>query len=175
MIIKRESMNYATAFLKNIIFKGRHRWKFRFGYDNGSAPFSVGLWRCDMGEIGACDLVNYIGKYERKCYVYDSYALCKNIYDLADEWSEDNSYGLAINDGGVIEMHVDFDALTLSFSINGIEFGVSHNIKDGKYRAAVSISAKNTKIELLSYTKHEGNDDEETEDEDDEDKPILSR
>ncbi len=52
----------------------------------------------------------------------------------------------------IIEMIADFDSLTLSFIINGTDYGKSHDIKQAKYRAAVTVYYPECSIELLEYS-----------------------
>merc|ERR1712176_386990 len=47
-----------------------------------------------------------------------------------------DKYGVKCNTGDIVEMFVDFDELTLKYSVNGIDQGVAYKIQPGSYRAA---------------------------------------
>ena len=54
-----------------------------------------------------------------------------------------------LKSGDIVSMHLDFEKLTLSFSVNGVDYGISHNIEPEKYRCAVHVYDKAAVLELL--------------------------
>eukprot|EP01084_Bolivina_argentea_P164896 286600_1 len=65
---------------------------------------------------------------------------------------KDDTYGQKFEkEGDKIEVCLDMKNLTLSYAINGTQYGVAHDVNNREYRLAVSIYP-GRKIELLSYS-----------------------
>eukprot|EP01083_Nonionella_stella_P166912 559536_1 len=134
IIQKTQTITRCTAFLSNVVDKGKHGWKFKFIGDSAS-PLCVGIW-CDNMNVNDHHLSNYLGKFANSAYVFDLWAAATNICNASDSWTDDNTYGRRVCSGDVISMYVDFNSLSLSFAINATNYGISHKIKNNKYRAA---------------------------------------
>ena len=70
-----------------------------------------------------------------------------NKHEINDSTFTDK-YGETPKEGDIVTMRIDFDALSLSYSINDKDYGKAFTIKKSKYRAAVSLYYKNASIEL---------------------------
>ena len=86
--------------------------------------------------------------------VWDTEDCCLNKYNKADEWTDKYSYGFRVWSGSIICIVLDFNKLSLSYTINGTDYGVAFKIKKSKYRLAVSSRHKKDSIELLEYSQN---------------------
>ena len=131
----------ATAFMSNIIEHGKYEWKFRLNKYDGTGVI-IGVWNInDQPKID--DALNtWIGRDKNtSSYVYD----WRNTQINNDGIHEKipiramKGYGQRPKKGSVIEMCLDLNVGSLSFKIDGEDYGVAYdNIKPSKYRAALS-------------------------------------
>ena len=54
-------------------------------------------------------------------------------------WIEDDNYGADCNTNGVIMMTLDLNKLSLSYSINGCDYGKAFDVENTQYRAAITV------------------------------------
>ena len=66
-------------------------------------------------------------------------------------WTDDcQNYGAKYVEGDIVEMILDFEGKELRFKVNDVDYGKSHDIKEGsKYRAAVSFYYNGDAMKLL--------------------------
>ena len=145
-IIKHLKGGWDTIFLRNIVNTDKHHWKFKIIKHSGNC-LMIGIWN---NKYQIKSDYEYIGEKANISYVFDAYFARLNKHEKYNHWRRDNSYGRRIKPNDVVEMVLDFNNLSLSYSINDVSYGKAHDIKKGEYRAAVSIYAKSC-IELLSY------------------------
>ena len=133
--------------MTNIVSKGRHEWKFKIHKLSGGG--SVGIWnmKYDPKPI----LLKGIAEEAERAYAFLLNGARLNVHDKAHEWTEYESYGQVCQSGGTISMLVDFNKLTMSFEINGKNYGKAFDISKGEYCAVMTTNDPNVKIELLSY------------------------
>merc|ERR1712187_712572 len=58
-------------------------------------------------------------------------------------------YGIKCKVGDIIDMILNFDDLSLSFKINGTNYGKAFDIKQEKYRAAAYMNCRGDVIKLI--------------------------
>ena len=66
-----------------------------------------------------------------------------------DAWS--TPYGIKCNINSIIDMFVDFHKLSISFTLNRIDYGKAFDIKPGRYRVAIGMNGSFHKLALLHY------------------------
>merc|ERR1712228_378981 len=125
----------ASCYLENIVESGRWEWKFQLvrTYTSSVRWAMIGISKAQKFlpmdtyfTIGHNQGYGYSTSDGRKTTVIGGYAAAP--------------YGKKCVDGDIVEMILDFDELSLSFKVNGIDYGKSHYITHGKYRAAVFMS-----------------------------------
>ncbi len=142
---------YDSAYLRKIVYSGQHHWKFRLNVITTSF-IRIGIWKNDVYITG--EYINHcsLNKYANTAYIFDGCGRINYHNHKPTRYSQFNSYGVVLNiNGTIVDMFVNFDSLELSFAINGINYGKSHDIDDCKYRAAISCRGQGTQIELLSF------------------------
>ena len=143
ILIKKKS-SMTTAFLSNIMDKGKHHWRFQIETPDGEA-IDIGIFKEECDSKRCID--SYPGKQANEAYMFSTSGHV-NTYNEANAWYK--QYGKKCKSGDIIDMVLDFDDLSLSFSINDKSYGKAHeNIEITQYRAAVYLYTANHKIELL--------------------------
>eukprot|EP01084_Bolivina_argentea_P176821 305922_1 len=146
-VIKRTRVSGSSAFLQNIVDTGRHIWTFKINNVGDSNNLRFGIWNNKHKPV----FDYHIGHNNvNTAYVFCGYAgkLCK--HNSAGYNPVDN-YGIVCGQNTIIEMDLDFSALSLSFTINDVDYGKAFEIEPAAYRAAVSGGYNHTVIELLQY------------------------
>lgn len=116
----------------------------------------IGIFNADLA-ITRCDTFFSFGEYE---YIWN----CDRHYGRGDDiisvlgseiyhrQETKKLYGDVAKTGDVIDIYVDCEKRTVSFSINDIDYGVAFkDVKQGKYRLAVCLTGIGTSIQILSY------------------------
>ena len=148
--IKGNSYSQHTAFLNKIVYDGKHHWKFKL-IKWEAIHLMIGIWKNNV-KITSDVMNSYPGKSKNTAYIFYAGYGCINNHDKHNSYTRTGDYGIQCSSTGtVIDMFIDFDELELSFSVNGIHYGVSHHIDPGKYRGVVSFENKENQIELISY------------------------
>ena len=123
---------YGRAFLENKVSEGRHIWTFKVHKH----------WAC--AGIGIWNMENDPGTRKNRAYLL-LYTNCRlNIHDQDGEWTDVGSYGEKCKSGAIISIHVNFNHLTVLYTINGKEFGKAFDIRPGEYSVFYA-------IELMGY------------------------
>ena len=95
----------------------------------------------------------YIGKKPKNAYAWSTGDRTLNKYNEADKWTDFDSYGCKVKSGDIICIFLDFISLSLSYSVNGKDYGIAFKIKKSKYRLAISSKWSGDSIELLEYSR----------------------
>ena len=135
-----------SAFLKRTLESGHHEWRFRIDkrkIDIQSIVF--GIWRIQKDEDPP--IHTWFTNGGNKGYCFN--AVYSQIGDIKSGFTIGTKYGVRCNEGDVIEMILDFDDLSLSFRINGTDYGKAFDIKQNKYRAAVFLKQMGDTVRLL--------------------------
>ena len=140
--VKIRGYGHPSAYLKNIVDSGHHKWKFRIV--QRTSVMSIGIWRVQMNESPPLD--TYFTYGHDKGYAY---SLSTGMSTAICGAQSRTKYGVRGKDGDIVEMILDFDDLSLSFKVNGIDFGKSHDVTQGKYRAAVHLIGKGDEIQFI--------------------------
>ena len=158
-----------TIFLKNIVNKGIHIWRFKIVKKEGDGYMKVGFWKARLGNklTEAGDYCNArIGYFARHmsgyphAYAFSPYfsRINSTIYRW-NQWPEpeldmfkhSRRYG-ATKKGDIIELCLDCNAWTISFGVVGKFREIAFkNIEKTEYRAALTLDRQGMEIKLLSY------------------------
>ena len=138
-----------TAFMTNIVSEGKHCWTFKvIKYVGCNLMF--GIYYANLQRSNA--LTTYIGSMENTAYAFDFGYGELNIHKRRGEWIK---YGIDINyletEQAEIEMRLDLNNLTLSYTINNFDYGVAFKVKRAKYCAAFTSFYSENSVELLKY------------------------
>ena len=147
--IINKGLSKTTSFCKRIVECGHHEWKFKIKNISGEMIF--GIWKVYQTAIpafisGENFMYTRSGNYgfsARNGKISESYG----YYD----GYKYKQYAKKCEKGAIIEMILDFNQLTLNFKINGKDYGVSHYIQKGQYRAAVYMCLEGDRVDLLRH------------------------
>eukprot|EP01084_Bolivina_argentea_P020489 38098_1 len=135
--IKRDG--HETAYLSNIVHAGVHHWTFLIDQFK-----KQGGWTMRIG-VYFGDKMTYDGTYDKNCFCLLSYAGKLEIPCKA-------KYAKAFFEGDKVDMYLDLDEQTLSYSINDKYYGKACQVNKGpNYRAVIGIYEDGNKIKLLAY------------------------
>ena len=94
----------------------------------------------------------YIGGDDSDCVVGYGFIMNGSLTNAdVNEYGTDYGVSYYDNSGGILEMKLDFNKLTLSYTIDGTDYGKAFDIPKGKYRAAVTLDTSKAVLSLLSY------------------------
>ena len=131
-----------NVYLTNIVDSGHHKWTFRIV--KRTSLMAIGIWRVQTNVSPPIKYYFTDGYDDGYAYIL-SYGKSSAI----NGGHSDKNYGVKVNDGDMVEMILDFDESSLSFTVNGIDYGKSHDVKLGKYRAEVHIVGYLDQIQFL--------------------------
>eukprot|EP00484_Ammonia_sp_Unknown_P001346 CAMPEP_0197021340 /NCGR_PEP_ID=MMETSP1384-20130603/2215_1 /TAXON_ID=29189 /ORGANISM="Ammonia sp." /LENGTH=228 /DNA_ID=CAMNT_0042449147 /DNA_START=33 /DNA_END=719 /DNA_ORIENTATION=+ len=148
-ITRMTNFGFKTAYLRNVVCAGTHIWKFKY-IENGYQDW-----------IGICDANKpTILRGPVSNAIYDTaygltFSKLSFLHRPATEIRARNGDITGYNCIGkdTIEMRLDFNTLTLSYTINNSAayFRAFANIKPTEYRVCVTLSQKDTQIALIDY------------------------
>ena len=128
----------SSSFCEKIVDKGKHHWQFKI-IKNGSIV--IGMWKCKDGNPPKSDYFWYNNK---------GYGYCTgNGY--TGHGSSLREYGIKCKADDIVDMFVNFDDLTLRYSVNNKDYGVAWEIENTQYKCAVYTYSKNDSIKLIEY------------------------
>eukprot|EP01084_Bolivina_argentea_P022832 42465_1 len=131
-----------SCMLTRNVETGYYSWKFKIKKVSGF--MIIGIWM--------------VGKEtERAINTYftidgSGYGYCCHFARITDPdsgFTNYADYAIKCKSGMIVEMFVDFDKLSLSYKVNGKQYGKSHDIVQHKYRAAVYMLCKGDCVEIL--------------------------
>merc|ERR1719206_18646 len=138
-----------SAFLSNVIDRGRYSWRFRLANVNSGHTYwttTIGIWKCRKGIVPPINHIFTIGQHV-------AYGFAANIGVLVDPATghddEQKTYGQWCRAGDIVEMHIDLVRCELRFIINGVDYGKAFDIEKTAYRAAVNLSQIDDAVELI--------------------------
>lgn len=125
---------FRSAFLKNVAKNGKHIWMFNIihcGYRDmiGIAPFKAVMCTDEDLCCFQCHGATYFQMFSSK---------------------QQQSRGIFVCDGDIIEMSINFESLIVCFKKN-YELVCARKIIKAEYVAGVTLSEVNAEIKLISY------------------------
>ena len=132
-----------SAYLENITQSGLNKWKFKIVRRTGS--MIIGVWRVTYNNDPMVDTCFTLGGNRGYGYSVNT----AKITDVEYGWPTASRYGVKCRSGDVVEMVLNFYDLSLSFKVNGTDYGEAHRIKPDKYRAAVFMHQIGDEIQIL--------------------------
>ena len=136
-----------SAFLTQEVDSGVHSWKFKVlkCVDNEFTTMHIGIWDTSKndGKPPSDCAFNYVNA-KRQGYSFATTSGKKRI-DASNymAWAE------TCYDGAIVDMKVDFDELSISYMVNGKDYGKAYDIEAGKYRAAVYLCFEGDSYQLI--------------------------
>ena len=123
---------------------GKHKWKFRYDQVTRNVWNLIGIAKTRTQLPTEKPWMGIGGDY--------GYAFAGPQSVTAEpKW---RLYGKCCNSGDIVEMILDLDERTVSYTINGKDYGIADdNIEQTEYRAGVTLYRTHDKITLLSYQK----------------------
>lgn len=134
----------SCSYLKRIAEYGQHQWRFKL--ENITGQIWIGILRVE--HYKSDDYTSMNDCFHTKGRGYAFTPLDGNISD-PETGNYSDKYGKKCNDNDIVEMHLDLEELTLGYKIDGIDYGKSHDIQKGNYRAAIYMSRANCSITLI--------------------------
>ena len=144
-ILHQTMEGWGSAFLTNIVKIGKHDWIFKLTEYPAHRNVCIGIVKMDKDK----PTKSHLGLEPDTVYSFLANFALTNVHCSRDEWR--NKYGEKCKKGDEIGMHLDLNKLTLSFSINGKDFGKAYDIDKCEYKAAINMTQKGCKLELVSY------------------------
>eukprot|EP01084_Bolivina_argentea_P019181 35669_1 len=148
-----------TIFLKTLVSKGICAWKFKIiktGTEANLGPF-IGIWKSKYGgkipdSSGGfhAKKKRYISELKNRDYVFDAGSGLKKNPQTDNRMDHGEKYAGRCKDGDVVEMCLNMDLLSLSFKVNGKDYGNAFlKIEKCSYNAAVSLFGEGTSVQLM--------------------------
>ena len=143
-----------SSYCKRIIESGIFKWKFKI--DQCKGGFILGIWKI-KNNTTTPPLKVWFTKNETPfsqrhkpesaaVYGFHSKTSCLT---RNDGWALGPEYGIYPANDSIIEMILDLNKLTLSYIIDGKDYGKAFDVEKSKYRAAVFFYTKGDAITLL--------------------------
>ena len=145
MLSKKWNLDGVQAFGCNVISTGKYRWKLKVN-KTCAHGFMFGIFdiHSDAKSISKTDINNK----PNSAYAWDSIFCQLTKYEYATTWTGTNSYGQRAFTDSIVCIYDDLINLSLPYSINDKNYGKVSEIKQSKYRLAVSFLHYD-EIELL--------------------------
>merc|ERR1712228_876739 len=125
--------HYERIWTKGIVSNGSNEWKFKIINDYGSVYIGITNEKNEKKKNSSLETLFY--------YTYGGY-----LYDA--DGKETKTNGKAKNND-IVVMKLDLEKNSLTFLLNGKQIGNAMAVKNGSYRAAVSLYYPRDSIELL--------------------------
>ena len=141
-----------STFLTEEVDSDIHSWKFKVVKctNHNYGTMRIGIWDVSKNEgIPPFDEPFNYRMHGREGYAF--YASNGKVISCKENgfWKATIEYGEECPDGTLVDMKVDFNELSLSFMINGKDYGKAYGIKPGKYRAAVYLYFEDDSIQFI--------------------------
>ena len=138
-------MNGISELLSCIVSSGKHHWRFKL-WETGQCTLLLGVWD---NSYKARETIN--GKLQP----IEAYYTVNFTDSGTRGQNRSKSYGIRCLKSCIIDMHLDFKELDLSFAIDDVNYGSAFKVKkDTSYRGCGYIFARDAKLELLSYDEY---------------------
>ena len=145
-----------NVYLENIVWTGIHIWEFECLCIGSWYPHFnalIGIFNVAYKPVMMDKTFDNTERDEITGYGLSTNAKLSDPHD--DEWHVHNwNYNRVcsqIRETDIITLRCDFDELKLTYFINDRQAKSGHNIKPGKYRAAISMMFPHCAFELISY------------------------
>ena len=137
-----------SAFLSNIVDKGIAVWTIRFDQiGTGRNWRTFGIRKVNTMKIDHNDFTYFEKREKGFSYIYDR----GQLSSITNCGCYGDNYGTKCEVGDVIQMTLNMNDLTLSYQVNGKDYGKAfENIENTAYRAAVTME-NDTKVTLVKY------------------------
>ena len=139
---------YVSAFGRAIISSGKFHWKFKIEKVQKTGWYIViGIWKI-KSEVEPPKETYFTHKGYKS-----GYGFVTEDGKLVTETggSSFKKYGVPCKTGDIIDMYLDLDKLTLSFAINGTDYGPAfRDIENTSYRMALNMQQKGDSLRLLN-------------------------
>ena len=129
--------------------KGVYSWKIKYVKADGSVSHGYNYWKT---VIGIAQNHEQLAKLTPDCFIEDqlmdnyvSYGFignCSQLVVMVGHKENTRDYGEGLNkEGDTVEVHLDLNENTLSYTINGTDYGEAYKVKSTPtgYRLAVAI------------------------------------
>ena len=136
---------WGSAFLTNIVEVGKHDWIFKLTEYPAHKNVCIGIVKMNKDK----PTKSFLGCEPGTVYSFLANFALTNDHSARDIW--ETSYGEICKSGDEIGMHLDLNKLTLSFSINGKDFGKAYDVDKCQYKAAINMTDAGCKLQLVSY------------------------
>eukprot|EP01084_Bolivina_argentea_P209045 356180_1 len=139
--------SYRSSFCSTIVDYGKYHWKFKIKHIPESGGWMViGIWKTISMSKPPTNTYFTEGDSYKSGYGYViPYAWITN----ATGGGKGGAYGVECKSGDIVDMFLNFDDLTLKYSVNDKDMGVAFNITNTPYRAAIFTCDKGSAVELL--------------------------
>ena len=147
------------------VSKGYHHWTLKLlKFNPNNQQHLYESYRIIVGITGSDHKRDYsysnnytsiIDNQYQFIWNYKEYNKKEALSGLAPDISNgyDKQYGQVGKQGDFIDIYLDFDQKTISFGINGKDYGVAfENIELGIYRLAVTLTGNGTSMQIMSYS-----------------------
>ena len=151
---KMEDGDFATCLCASIATRGRHVWKWRviqgkFTCGNSDMIGIVNEQELDDMEESPSSTIcerQYLDQIVRG-YGFLTYGRLSHPFNCN---THGRGYGVRCKNGWIIDMILDFNDWSLSFRLNGIDYGKAFYVKPGRYRAGITLKGGN-QYEFVSH------------------------
>ena len=157
-ICECQSMDgYQSVFGINKVNKGYHHWTLKL-LNLIINPEKIKVetsWRIIVGIFDASSSYNGY-QFVWNCAKKNENDTIDTVYGLGKDLQQNkyNQYGAIGKTGHIIDIYLDFNKQTLSFGINGKNYGVAFSeIPQKTYRLAITLTGKGTSMQIVSYVQ----------------------
>ena len=133
-----------SSFLELITERGRHEWKFKiYKLDGSYCGILIGIWK--VRENVSPPIDTYFTEGGNAGYGFHGQGKLTN----GSNGSTKDLFGIKCKEGSIIEMILDYNNLSLSYIIDGVNYGKAFDVDNAKYRAAVYTCSEGDIVQLL--------------------------
>ena len=141
----------SSTFLKDTFLSGIHQWRFKIDKcdEDDIWTSTIGIWKTRFGDPPKDTGFTFSNDNSSYGFAYNIAALIdpESGESHEEEW---NRYGKEVTSGDIVEMHCDMNKLELSFSVNGVDYGVAYkDIEKTEYKVAVNLYRSGDTVTLL--------------------------
>ena len=155
--IIRQDQGYtqANAYMTKVVDSGIHSWAFKvITCTNHKYPtMMIGIRNCSGGLLQTRPFTSRALEQAEEYGLRQGYAFVTSTGQIEVRHYQTPSgykdYGEECPDGTIIDMTVNFDELSLSYMINGKDYGKAYDITPGRYRAAVYLYFKDDAFQFI--------------------------